>query len=71
MPLPNGRSIPVDFGGASLGGGNNVAVNVTVNNAGSTQTVSNGEANEFSRRIESAVVGVLIKERRPGGILYL
>jgi len=71
VPLPNGRSIPVDFGGAAIGGGgNNVAVNVTVNNAGGAQTVTNGEANEFSRRIESAVVGVLIKERRPGGILY-
>ena len=71
VPLPNGRSIPVDMGKG--GGAGNVQTNITVNvdQGGQTDTQTNGDnANKLGKAIDSAVKRVIMDERRVGGLLY-
>ena len=79
VPLPDGRSIPVtlaggDSGGGGGGGGNvSSSINVYVQSDGSAKVESqpsNNDAADLGRKIEQAVVAVIIKEQRPGGVLY-
>jgi tape measure domain-containing protein len=66
VPLPNGKSIPVDLGGAA---GNQIVSNITVNvNNGQAQTEGSSGAG-LSRKLEGAVKQVIIGEMRPGGVL--
>ena len=69
VPMPNGKSIPVDLGGAA---GSNISTNIVVNmnngQASSQMTGSGGQA--LGRELEGAVRSVLLKESRPGGIIY-
>jgi tape measure domain-containing protein len=69
VPLPDGRRIPVDLGGNT---GNNISTNIVVNvnngQASSQVNGSNGQA--FGRELEGAVRSVILKESRPGGIIY-
>ena len=69
VPLPNGRSIPVEM----RGGGSNVSVNVNVASDGQTTSnlTSNGahEAAQLGRAISVAVTEELYKQKRPGGAL--
>lgn len=72
VPLPDGRTIPVtmkgDFGG---GGGGGVMVNITVNSDGSsTEETSTGESREMGQALGVLVKQTIIKEMRPGGILW-
>ncbi|MGB3205179.1 MAG: serine hydrolase [Crinalium sp.] len=75
VPLPNGRSIPVELGGKirnNISGTNNhnevnISVNVSNNKA---DVVTSGQSNSLANQIRSAVIGVLIDEQRPGGALY-
>ena len=68
VPLPNGRSIPVDMG-AGGGGTNNVSINVNMAE-GTTETVSDREeAKALGVAINQAVYQVLEKEQRQGGLL--
>jgi len=68
VPLPNGRSIPVEMsgGGAQT---NNVSVNVNVNNDGSAETTTEGDSREMGRAIAAAVQRELQSQKRPGGLL--
>jgi len=50
------------------GGEVNSVVNVTINSDGGTSTDAS-QANALGRLVESTVVGVIQRERRPGGIL--
>ena len=50
------------------GMGNNVTINVSVSNDG-TATTDQQNANRLGRELESAVVSVLQKQKRPGGLL--
>jgi hypothetical protein len=50
------------------GMGNNVTINVSVANDGST-TTDQQNANQLGRELETAVVAVLQKQKRPGGLL--
>lgn len=71
VPLPNGRSIPVDMG--KSGGAGNVQTNITVNvdQGGQTDTQTSGDnANKLGKAIDSAVKRVIMDERRVGGLLY-
>ena len=71
VPLPNGRSIPVDMGKG--GGAGNVQTNITVNvdQGGQTDTQTTGDnANKLGKAIDSAVKRVIMDERRVGGLLY-
>ena len=69
VPMPNGKSIPVDLGGAA---GSNISTNIVVNmnngQASSQMTGNGGQA--LGRELEGAVRSVLLKESRPGGIIY-
>ena len=69
VPLPNGKSIPVDLGD---GTGNNISTNIVVNmnNGQSSSKVTGTGSQAFGREIEGAVRSVILKETRPGGIIY-
>lgn len=66
VPLPDGKSIPVDLGGA----GNNISTNIVINvNNGQAQSSSSGGASDLGRKMEGAVKQVIVNELRPGGLL--
>jgi hypothetical protein len=66
VPLPNGRSIPVDMKGNS--GTNNVTINVDA--AGNSSTTMDGEKGKaLGIAIQAAVMETLQREQRPGGVL--
>jgi hypothetical protein len=69
VPLPNGRSIPVQMhGGGSQN--NNVAVNVNVSNSGQVQTETQGQdMGNLGQAIAVAVQKELMAQKMPGGIL--
>ena len=70
VPLPNGKSIPVDMKGA--GQNNNVTVNVSMDGQGSAQqnTQSNGsQGANLGAVIAAAVQKELQNQKRAGGIL--
>ena len=71
VPLPNGKSIPVDMRGA--GQNNNVVVNVSVDNQGngqiSTEAESGAQAGNLGQAIAKAVQQELQNQKRSGGIL--
>jgi len=69
VPLPNGKSIPVDLG---QGAGNNISTNIVVNmnNGQSSSQVSGRGGQALGREIEGAVRNVIMKETRPGGLIY-
>lgn len=70
VPLPDGKSIPVDLGGMAGGVGGEVTSNIVVNiNNGQMQGNGNSNGSELGRKIEGAVKQVLVSELRPGGIL--
>lgn len=68
VPLPNGRSIPVEMSGAGAQT-NNVSVNVNVQNDGRTDTTTEGDSKEMGKAIAAAVQREIQTQRRPGGLL--
>lgn len=77
VPLPDGRTIPVTLKGAGQGGSqvvNQVEVNITVNKDGTTNTSTSGEeANSYrmmGERIRAVIQEEMLKQTRPGGMLY-
>ena len=69
VPLPNGRSIPVEMSG---GGTNNVSVNVNVSGSSTAETSmqsDNKQAGNLGKAIAMAVQEELQRQKRPGGIL--
>jgi tape measure domain-containing protein len=71
IPLPDGKSVPVDLGGAGIGGNqitSNIVVNVSSDGQSQSQQSGNGAA-DFGRKLETAVKQVIISEMRPGGTL--
>ena len=69
VPLPDGKSIPVQLAGGD--GGNQIISNITVNvNNGQAQSNATGSnSSEMGRKIEGAVKQVIVGELRPGGLL--
>jgi phage-related minor tail protein len=70
IPLPDGKSVPVDLGGAN--GGNQITSNIVVNvsSDGQSQSQQSGNGNaELGKKIEGAVKQVIVGELRPGGLL--
>jgi hypothetical protein len=70
IPLPDGKSVPVDLGG--MGGGGQITSNivVNVNSDGQSQSQQSGTGNaELGKKIEGAVKQVIVGELRPGGLL--
>ena len=69
VPLPDGRRIPVAMQGGGNGGViNNVTVNVDA--TGSSVQGDSDQAQQLGREFEAAVQEVMLKQKRPGGILY-
>lgn len=68
VPLPNGRSIPVELSGAGAQT-NNVSVNVNVNNDGTAETVTEDDARGMGKAIAAAVQREIQHQKRPGGML--
>ena len=66
VPLPDGRSIPVNMNGGN--GTNNVTINVDA--GGSTNSTGSGEQGKaLGIAIQAAVMETLQREQRPGGVL--
>ena len=69
VPLPDGRSIPVDFGKNAGAVTTNITVNV--DQGGNTSSETDGDsANKLALAIDGAVKRVIMDERRVGGLLY-
>ncbi len=68
IPLPNGRSIPVDMGKGS-GMTNNTNITVNIDDSGSSTTVDSDAGAQLGNVINAVVQDRLEKEMRPGGIL--
>ena len=72
VPLPNGRSIPVELsGGGSSVNTNNVSVNVMMNDSETTTSTDSDstQSAELGRRIARAVQQELSNQKRAGGML--
>jgi len=69
IPMPNKKSIPVEFTGREgAGNTNNVVINISSD--GTQQTPDSGDqASALGRAISSAVQDELHRQKRPGGIL--
>ena len=67
VPLPNGRSIPVEMSGGM--GGNNISVNVNMTTGETSSTGGGEQAYALGRAISTAVQTELEKQQRPGGTL--
>lgn len=70
VPLPNGKSIPVEMKGNNQE--NNVVVNVSMNNDGSSDSDTQGDSNtgvNIGKVIAGAVQKELQNQKRAGGIL--
>lgn len=67
VPLPNGRAIPVEMKGS---GGTNVVVNVNMTTGETNVSSSEGDGRLLGTAISDAVQAELIRQQRPGGILY-
>ena len=63
VPGRSGTIVPND----AMGGGVNSVVNVNISDSGVSTYASQGAA--LGREINSAVTAILIRERRPGGLL--
>lgn len=72
IPLPDGKSVPVDLGGVSDGLASNITSNIVVNVNSDGQSTSNANGSnsvDLGRKIEGAVKQVIVAELRPGGVL--
>jgi hypothetical protein len=73
VPLPNGRSIPVDLQGAGessgKGGDINNAISVTIQNSGQAKETSRGDSLAIVNLVRNLVTEGLVNEKRPGGLL--
>jgi tape measure domain-containing protein len=72
IPLPDGKSVPVDLGGegARLGGNGGVSVgeiNITVQNTG--DTLSPAAQKQIAGQVQGIVLATMADQRRAGGLL--
>jgi hypothetical protein len=67
VPDTAGTIIPNEFLGGS--GGDTYQVSVMVDATGGSVSGNDTKANDLGRQVEAAVRGVLLKEKRPGGLL--
>jgi lambda family phage tail tape measure protein len=67
-PSGSGRIIPNSALAGGAGGGD-VAINIYVSDSGQSSSGKQGNAAELGRRIAGMVKGVIIDEKRPGGLL--
>ena len=68
VPLPNGRSIPVEIDGG-MRGTNNISVNVNMTTGQVDSTSDNAEMIGIGKAIAEAVKNEIEVQQRPGGTL--
>lgn len=68
--LPLKRTKQGKLGVESSGGGGGNVVNVSVNAGGTSAQGNTMKANQLGKLIGTAIEAELIKQKRPGGILY-
>mgnify|MGYP003324457456 FL=1 len=68
IPLPNGRSIPVDIGKGKMHT-NNTNITVNIDDAGATSKVDGEGGKELGVAIQGVVQAELERQMRPGGLL--
>lgn len=66
VPLPDGRSIPVNMKG---GGDNNVVVNVDASGGSSSTGMGGEQGKALGKAIAATVMETIQREKRPGGVL--
>ena len=70
VPLPNGKSIPVEMSGKGGGGGtNNIVVNISTDGQSSKQGSSGPDMDKLGGAVAAAVQAELQNQKRSGGIL--
>lgn len=74
VPLPDGRTIPVTIQGNLGGGGGDTVVTQTINiesngNSKVATDVTGERAAELGKMLDAAVRDVIVREKRPGGLL--
>ena len=70
VPLPNGKSIPVEMSGKGGGGGtNNIVVNISTDGQSSKQGSTGPDMDKLGGAVAAAVQVELQNQKRSGGIL--
>jgi tape measure domain-containing protein len=66
VPLPDGRSIPVEM----MGGGNgDISITINVDAKGTKTEGDEGQAKALASIVSAAVQSEIVKQQRPGGLL--
>ena len=69
IPLPDGKSVPVQLSGGDCGSQINSNITVNVSNGQAQSSATGSNSSELGRKIEGAVKQVIVGELRPGGLL--
>ena len=71
IPLPDGKSVPVQLSGGAGGNAAPINTNIVVNvkNGQAESQTSGSQGNQLARELEGAVRQVILKESRPGGLI--
>lgn len=71
IPLPDGKSVPVQLAGGAGGNAAPISTNIVVNvkNGQAESQMSGNQGNQLARELEGAVRQVILKEIRPGGLI--
>ena len=69
VPLPNGRSIPVDMGKSGGTSNNNIVVNISTDGQSSNQGSTGPDMDKLGNAVAAAVQIELHNQKRSGGIL--
>jgi tape measure domain-containing protein len=71
IPLPDGKSVPVQLSGGAGGNAAPINTNIVVNvkNGQAESQMSGNQGNQLARELEGAVRQVILKESRPGGLI--
>ena len=71
IPMPGGKALPVELQSAAGGGGGGMApVTVNVDAKGSAVEGDQDKGGRLGKLIGDGVTAILIREKRPGGLLY-
>ena len=72
VPLPNGRSLPVQLqgGGAGIGGGGSITIPITVDAKGTAVAGNDEKGSRLGSMLGQAVQEIIIREKRSGGLLH-
>ncbi len=72
VPLPNGRSLPVQLQGkgGGMGGGGSITIPITVDAKGTAVAGNDEKGSRLGSMLGQAVQEIIIREKRPGGLLH-